>query len=49
MIPDYDTLVAAGYDYLPVGGPLLRARAADAAHGENGHQPARRPAPAHAL
>jgi UDPglucose 6-dehydrogenase len=25
MIPDYDTLVLKGYDYLPVGGPLLRA------------------------
>ena len=49
MIPDYDTLVAAGYDYLPVGGPLLRARAADATRGENGRQPARRPEPAHAL
>ncbi len=49
MIPDYDTLVAAGYDYLPVGGPLLRARAADATHGENGHQPARRPAPAQVM
>lgn len=24
MIPDYETLVAKGYDYLPVGGPLLR-------------------------
>jgi len=49
MIPDYDTLVAAGYDYLPVGGPLLRAHAADGAHGENGHQPARRLAPAQVL
>jgi hypothetical protein len=26
MLPDYDTLVAGGYDYLPVGGPLLRGR-----------------------
>lgn len=24
MIPDYDSLVAMGYDYLSVGGPLLR-------------------------
>jgi UDPglucose 6-dehydrogenase len=24
MLPDYDVLVAAGYDYLPVGGQLLR-------------------------
>ena len=44
MIPDYDTLATAGYDYLPVGGPLLRARVADGAHGENGYQPAHRPA-----
>ena len=49
MIPDYDTLVAAGYDYLPVGGPLLRARVADGAYGENGHQPVRRPALAQVL
>ncbi len=49
MVPDYDTLVAAGYDYLPVGGPLLRARTADETHGENGYQPARRPAPAQVL
>ncbi len=49
MIPDYDTLAAAGYDYLPVGGPLLRARAADTAHGENGRQPAQRPAPAQVM
>jgi UDPglucose 6-dehydrogenase len=24
MLPDYHDLVASGYDYLPVGGPLLR-------------------------
>jgi UDPglucose 6-dehydrogenase len=24
MIPDYETLIAAGFDYLPVGGPLNR-------------------------
>lgn len=29
MIPDYETLVQKGYDYLPVGGPLLRAPAAE--------------------
>lgn len=29
MLPDYDMLVAEGYDYLPVGGPLLRGRVAD--------------------
>jgi len=42
MLPDYDALVNAGYDYLPVGGPLLHGRALDASHGENGHEPARR-------
>lgn len=26
MLPDYDKLAAAGYDYLPVGGPLLRSQ-----------------------
>ncbi len=26
MIPDYQSLGEAGFDYLPVGGPLLRAR-----------------------
>lgn len=24
MLPDYEMLVAAGYDYLPVGGLLMR-------------------------
>lgn len=38
MIPDYDTLADAGYDYLPVGGPLLRGRLSEAAYGENGHE-----------
>jgi UDPglucose 6-dehydrogenase len=47
MIPDFETLVAKGYDYLPVGGPLLRPRAEAAA--ENGQHPARRPAPAQAM
>jgi UDPglucose 6-dehydrogenase len=29
MLPDYEMLVAAGYDYLPVGGPLLCGRSAN--------------------
>ena len=41
--------MAEGYDYVPVCGPLLRARAADETHGENGYPPARRPAPAQVL
>jgi len=49
MIPDYDTLAAAGFDYLPVGGPLLRGRDADEMPGENGHRMSSRPAPSHAL
>lgn len=41
MLPDYDALVAAGYDYLPVGGQMLRANSDPAtAHSENGHQQA---------
>ncbi len=37
MLPDFDMLVTAGYDYLPVGGPLLHGRpASDAPYGENG-------------
>lgn len=32
MLPDYDMLTAAGYDYLPVGGPLVSGQ-----HGENAH------------
>ncbi len=27
MLPDFDTLVADGYDYLPVGGPLMQGGA----------------------
>ncbi len=49
MIPDYDTLVAAGFDYLPVGGPLLRGRDANGEPGENGHRMTSRPMPTHAL
>ncbi len=49
MIPDYDTLVATGFDYLPVGGPLLRGRDADGGPGENGHRMTSRPMPTHAL
>ncbi len=49
MIPDYDTLAAVGYEYLPVGGPLLHARQGDATLGENGHQLTARPTPAHVL
>jgi UDPglucose 6-dehydrogenase len=37
MLPDYDILVAAGYDYLPVGGQLLHGCPPDApAQTENG-------------
>ena len=46
MIPDYDTLVAAGYDFLPVGGPLLRGRLAEAPYGENGQEVAPHSTPA---
>ena len=49
MIPDYDTLATAGFDYLPVGGPLLCGREADAMSGENGHRMTARPVPSHAL
>jgi UDPglucose 6-dehydrogenase len=39
MLPDYDILVAAGYDYLPVGGPLLYGRTGDAPlPAENGQE-----------
>ena len=39
MLPDFDMLVAAGYDYLPVGGPLLRAEVGnDTSYGENGSE-----------
>lgn len=31
MLPDYDALVEAGYDYLPVGGQLLRGGKGDSA------------------
>ncbi len=54
MIPDYDTLVAAGYDYLPVGGPLKRGGAApdesvhvdDSAADQSEADPAMQPAAA---
>ena len=37
MLPDFDMLVSAGYDYLPVGGPLLHGwPASDAPYRENG-------------
>lgn len=42
MIPDFETLADAGYDYLPVGGPMVRGRTAEPAYGENGREPARR-------
>ena len=29
MIPDYEELVAKGYDYLPVGGKLVRGKKAE--------------------
>ena len=39
MLPDFDMLVAAGYDYLPVGGALLQGRAGgDRLPSENGHE-----------
>ena len=39
MLPDFDKLVAAGYDYLPVGGPLLHGRVdGDLLLSENGHE-----------
>lgn len=38
MVPDYELLAAAGYDYLPVGGQLLRGAAFT--HGDNGQAPA---------
>ncbi len=39
MLPDYNALVADGYDYLPVGGQLLRGQgSATSPHSENGHQ-----------
>ncbi len=47
MLPDYDMLVAAGYDYLPVGGQLLHGRPSDAlAPAENGRAAASAPQPA---
>jgi UDPglucose 6-dehydrogenase len=39
MLPDYDSLVAGGYDYLPVGGPLLRGTTTGrSAWAENGRE-----------
>lgn len=41
MLPDFDMLVAGGYDYLPVGGQLLRGLTNDSlAPGENGRESA---------
>jgi len=37
MLPDYETLVAKGYDYLPVGGMLLKPPLESAKSTENGH------------
>jgi len=37
------------YVVLPVGGPLLCGREADAMSGENGHRMTARPVPSHAL
>ncbi|MCL4805714.1 MAG: nucleotide sugar dehydrogenase [Anaerolineae bacterium] len=38
MLPDYEALVAAGYDYLPVGGLLLRGKRDESFEpGDNGH------------
>jgi UDPglucose 6-dehydrogenase len=39
MLPDFEKLVAAGYDYLPVGGLLLRGQAAPGSPiSENGNE-----------
>ncbi|HEX6384534.1 MAG TPA: UDP-glucose/GDP-mannose dehydrogenase family protein, partial [Anaerolineae bacterium] len=38
MIPDYEMLVAKGYNYLAVGGPLLHLPASKA-HSDNGQVP----------
>lgn len=38
MIPDYDELTVAGFDYLPVGGQLLRGESAESAFSANGVQ-----------
>jgi UDPglucose 6-dehydrogenase len=36
MLPDYETLMARGYQYLAVGGPLLTAPSSSEAHSDNG-------------
>ena len=36
MLPDYETLMSKGYQYLAVGGPLLTAPATADAHSDNG-------------
>lgn len=36
MIPDYETLVEKGYDFLAVGGPLLRGLKPAETHSDNG-------------
>lgn len=38
MIPDFDALVAKGYEYLPVGGPLLRREDPDNNASANGSE-----------
>lgn len=39
MIPDYDDLAESGFDYLPVGGTLVRAKAPDVTPSANGVAP----------
>jgi UDPglucose 6-dehydrogenase len=39
MLPDFDALVARGYEYLPVGGPLLRPKREDSFLSANGLMP----------
>lgn len=36
MIPDYETLIAKGYQYLAVGGPLFAPSVSSEAHSDNG-------------
>lgn len=39
MLPDFDALVAKGYEYLPVGGPLVRPKRDDSFLSANGSMP----------